>query len=373
LRSLTRNFPIVFSFSVSRQLHSPHFLNTQKAFFSDQHSMKALVFKAYGGPEVQAVMEVPKPKSPQAGELLVKMKACSFNPIDFKRRGGLMKMISPETKWPVIMGYDGSGIVEEVGSGVTRFKPGDEIYCRDKTHGTACEYAIVLDNITARKPVGISFEEAAALPLAALTALQMLRKANFKAGDKIFVSVGAGGVGHFAIQLARAKGASHITSSASGPKVEIVKGLGADHVFDYKSDKIETLPKDFDVVLDMAGEVEKLMPLLKPGGSIVSVTQAFNSTTFEDVGIPVNFIVRTYLWFTSRSLYNMAYYANVNLAGLLLRPNKEDLEELTQLVEARKLRVILTDNVFQGLDKAPEAMAKLESGRVTGKVAVTIG
>jgi len=317
---------------------------------------------------------VPRPAAAGPGEVLIKLKACSFNPIDFKRRKGDLKALRPEKQFPVITGYDGAGVIEAVGDGVSHLKIGDEVFTRvvHDTQGTAAEYCLSYGTVTALKPRSFSFEEAAAVPLAAMTALQMLRKAKFTRGHKVFVAAGAGGVGHYAIQIAKAMGAGHVTTTASGPKIELMKSLGADTVVDYKTEKVSDLPRDFDVVLDMMGESETLMKLVKEGGGIISVTQGFNSDVLKEVGMDAGWIVGTFLWMSSRSLYNQAAALKVNFAGLFLRPNREDLEELAKMADDGKLKSVITDNVFQGLDSAPVAFAKLESGRATGKVVVTI-
>jgi NADPH:quinone reductase-like Zn-dependent oxidoreductase len=188
------------------------------------------------------------------------LQACSFNPIDFKRRQGDLKALRPEKAFPVVTGYDGAGVIEAVGDGVSHLQIGDEVYTRvvHDTQGTAAEYCLSYGTVTALKPRSFSFEEAAAVPLAAMTALQMLRKAKFARGHKVpllhppvadckpladsmvlpvavwcaqvFVAAGAGGVGHYAIQIAKAMGAAHVVTTASGPKIELVKSLGADTV-----------------------------------------------------------------------------------------------------------------------------------------------
>ena len=226
--------------------------------------------------------------------------------------------------------------------------------------------------MTALKPSSLTFAEAAAVPLAALTALQALRKANFKPGDKVFVGAGAGGVGHFAVQIAKALGASSVTSTASGSKMDVVRGLGADVVLDYRNQPLSSLPHDFDVALDMVNEVAQLIPLVKPGGSIVSVSQAMTTQTFADAGITVGYIVSIFMWFTSRSLYAQAAKANVRLSSLFMRATREDLETLSTMFDAGQLKVLVQDNVFNGIGQAPQALAKLEAGRVLGKVTVVL-
>jgi alcohol dehydrogenase len=339
--------------------------------------MKAYQYAAYGGPEVMKLVDTAIPSVP-ANAVRIKVHALSFNPIDFKRRSGALKAVAPDT-FPVILGYDAAGVVDSVGTGVTKFKVGDPVYTRIGKNfpcqGTAAEFTLAAEDMVAPKPTNMSFEEAAAVPLAALTALQMLRRAGFKSGDKVFITAGAGGVGHYAIQLAKLMGASFIASTASAAKHPLVKSLGADEVIDYKTAKYTDAYADrrFDVALDMTNEVVDICKITKKGGTIVSVVGGLNTDTFLHAQLPApGFIVKAFLWFTYRGQYSAASSAGVTLFGLLLRPNADDLEELTKYIESGKVKSIIKDNVFNGMDSCPEAMKLVESGRATGKVVVKL-
>jgi len=288
-----------------------------------------------------------------------------------------MKAIAPDT-FPVIFGYDASGIVDAVGTGATKFQVGDEVYVRTgrqyPSQGTAAEYTIVDEDVIAAKPPTFSHEEAAAVPLAAMTAFQMLRKAGMKRGDKVFISGGAGGVGHYAIQLAKALGASFVASTASEKKIALVKELGCDKVVDYKKEKFTEVYSDrrFDVGLDMTGESSEIAMVVKPGTTVITVVEGINTETLQDAGLQPNLIVRMFLWFSNRKLYNAVEATGAKLYALLLRPNAKDLEEISTYIAAGQVKSIIKDQVFEGISAAPDALKLVESGRATGKVVVKV-
>ena len=221
----------------------------------------------------------------------------------------------------------------------------------------------------------MSFAEAAAVPLAAMTAYQMLKAANFKAGDKVFINAGAGGVGHYAIQIAKALKAGLIVATSSAPKHALLKSLGADEVIDYKTQKYTELYKDrrFDIGLDNAQESLKLISIVKKGGSVISVTEGFTSSTFTDAGLPTpNAIIGSILWALCTSIRWSAWSSGVSFKGLFLRANSVDLETLTKMIENGEIKSEISENIFNGIESSPAAMAKLESGRTTGKIVVNL-
>eukprot|EP00756_Hemistasia_phaeocysticola_P037917 Hpha_TRINITY_DN16728_c0_g2::TRINITY_DN16728_c0_g2_i1::g.78343::m.78343 len=339
-------------------------------------TMQVFQYTKYGGPEVMEMGTAPVPDAP-AGGYRVKVHAFSFNPIDYKRRGGVMKALLPDT-FPVIMGYDASGVVDAVGEGATKFKVGDEVYVRIgreyPSQGTAAEYTIVSEEVIAAKPPTFSHEEAAAVPLAGQTALQMLRRAGIKQGDKVFISGGAGGVGHYAIQLAKIYGASLVVSTASEHKHDLLKELGCDEVVDYKKQKFAEVYSDrrFDVGLDMTGESDEIAKVVKPGVTVISVVHGFSTETLRDAGLQPNLIVRFFVWLGNRSFHNAAEKNGAKLYSLLLRPNAKDLEEISGYIAEGKFRSIIKDQVFEGIQATPEAFKLCESGRATGKLAVKV-
>lgn len=336
-------------------------------------TMKAFTYNKFGDASVTSVTDQPIP-TPPAGAVQIKIKSSSLNPIDYKRRGGAMKMISTEV-FPVTMGYDASGIISAVGEGVTEFKVGDEVYTRvghEFKAGTVAEYTIAHVSKVAPKPKTSSFEEAASYPLAAITAMQMLRKANFKAGDNVFVTAGAGGVGIFLIQLARNGGAARIVTTASSGKHELLKSLGATECIDYKTADYKELFKarPFDIALDLTSEGIPLCSIVKEGGVIVSAVQGFSPATFSDIGMPVGSMFSWILYFMNWSLSSATAAARVTHHGMLLSPNAADLIKLTEAIDSGKCKTVIT--VFEGIEKSADAVAKMESGRTTGKVVIKI-
>src|SRR5215510_3004339 len=239
--------------------------------------MKAILAEHYGGPEVLELAEVPVPKVGPNG-VLVQVHASSVNPIDWKLRRGHLKALM-DFVFPVIWGTDFSGVVTETGSGVTFFKPGDEVYgFKDgrvaKTYrGTYAEFAVVPEKVAARKPANLTHEEAAAIPLAAVTAWQSLvTKGRLKPGNRVLIHAGAGGVGSFAIQIAKALGA-HVAATASSRNQEFLRQLGADVPIDYEKEKIVDKISDCDLVLDGVGKSvwASSLSVLRRGGKLISL------------------------------------------------------------------------------------------------------
>jgi NADPH:quinone reductase-like Zn-dependent oxidoreductase len=235
-----------------------------------KETMKAIRIHVYGGPEVLQYEDVPRPQ-PKANEILVRVHAAGVNPIDWKLREGYLS-----APLPMIMGIDFSGLVESVGSEVTKHRPGDAVFGQvaDESGGYA-EYAVAMESDVARKPEGLDHIRAAALPVAGLVPWQALfDTANLAAGQKVLIHGAAGGVGSFAVQFAKWKGA-RVIGTASGSHVEQVRQLGADEVIDYRKTKFEEVARDMDVVLDtIGGETqERSWQVLKRGGVLASLVQ----------------------------------------------------------------------------------------------------
>jgi NADPH:quinone reductase-like Zn-dependent oxidoreductase len=236
-------------------------------------TMKAVRIHTYGGPEVLRYEDVPRP-APAAGEVLIKIHAAAVNPVDWKVRAGHLKDML-KYHMPLIPGWDAAGVIEDVGAGVARLKRGDEVYTRpDITRdGTYAEYIAVREREVALKPKSLDHVHAAAIPLAALTAWQALFDAGgLSAGQRVLIHAAAGGVGSFAVQLAKWKGA-YVIGTASAHNHEFLCGLGADETIDYNTRRFEDEVHDVDMVLDaMAGETQKRSwKTLKPGGILVSI------------------------------------------------------------------------------------------------------
>jgi NADPH:quinone reductase-like Zn-dependent oxidoreductase len=237
---------------------------------TEKQTMKAIQIHAYGGPDVLQYEDVPQPR-PKANEILVRVYAAGVNPVDWKIREGHIPV-----PLPMIMGIDFSGVVESVGSGVTKFHPGDAVFGQvaDES-GSYAERAVAMESEIARKPEGLDHLRAAALPVAGLTPWQALfDTANLTAGQTVLIHGAAGGVGSFAVQFAKWRGA-RVLGTASGAHVEQVRQLGADEVIDYRKTKFEEVARDVDVVLDtIGGETqERSWPVLKRGGVLVSLVE----------------------------------------------------------------------------------------------------
>lgn len=247
--------------------------------------MRAMVIDRYG----KVPMHLAEMPTPEIGEyeVLAEIHAASINPIDFKIRDGKVKLLV-EYKMPLILGNDFSGVVAKVGAKVTRFKAGDEIYARPRKSkiGTFAEYIAIHEDDIALKPKNLNFEEAASIPLVGLTSYQALTDIlQLKKGQKILIQAGAGGVGTFAIQLAKLMGAT-VATTASEAGANLVKSLGADEIINYKTEKFEEILKNYDAVFDtLGGEIlEKSFGIIKDGGKLVSVSGLPNARFGKEYG-----------------------------------------------------------------------------------------
>jgi NADPH:quinone reductase-like Zn-dependent oxidoreductase len=332
--------------------------------------MKSAIADTYGGPEVMQLDDVPVPRVGPNG-LLVRIHASSVNPVDWKLRKGLLRAVR-DVRFPVIWGADLSGVVAEAGAAVTLFKPGDEVYgFKDgyvaKTYrGTYAEYAVVPETALALKPAGLSHEEAASVPLAALTAWQALvKQGRLKRGDRVLVHAGAGGVGIFAIQIAKAFGA-YVAATASSRNQDFLRELGADLAIDYQSQKLEEQGASYNLVLDGVGKAvwRSSFAVLKPGGRLVSLL----------VPVPERPVGK--LYFLAAAASQIAIHtARALLSGKMLRftmakPRGGELEKITALIEAGKICPVV-QQVYP-LEQIAEAHRVSEAGHVRGKLVVRI-
>jgi alcohol dehydrogenase len=333
--------------------------------------MRAFVLSGYGGPDQTALADVPRP-SPRAGELLVRVHAAGLNPVDFKTRAGMLRIIR-NYPLPIVMGNDLAGVVEAVGSSVTRFARGDRVFARvDKdVLGAFAEYAVVDENHAARMPASLDFASAAAVPLAALTALQALRdELHLGNGERIFIPGGAGGVGTFAIQLAKHFGA-HVATTASARGEALVRRLGADVVVDYTRERFEEHLSDYDCAFDLLGgdTLVHLFAVLKRGGKVVSIAGLPEPLTArKDLGRGIG--LAALFWLASLPTRLRAARRAVSYRYLFMHPSGSDLAQLAALIDDGKLEVVV-DRVFP-FEEASQAMAYLESGRAKGKVVLAM-
>jgi NADPH:quinone reductase-like Zn-dependent oxidoreductase len=333
--------------------------------------MLALVLSRYGGPEHTALTDVPQP-SPRTGELLVRVHAAGLNPVDFKTRAGALKIIH-NYPLPIVMGNEFSGVVEAVGPGVMRFAKGDRVFARVNKDimGAFAEYAVVHEDHAARMPTSLDFPSAAAVPLAALTALQALRdELRLSADERIFIPGATGGVGTFAIQIAKQLGA-HVATTASPRGEALVKRLGADVVIDYSRERFEYKLSGYDCAFDLLGgdTLTRLWSVLKPGGRVVSIAGMPEPVTArKDLGRGSG--LAALFWVASLTTRLRAARHGLSYRYLFMHPSGADLAYLASLIDAKKLEVVI-DRVFS-FSEAKEAMAYLETGHAKGKVVLAM-
>jgi NADPH:quinone reductase-like Zn-dependent oxidoreductase len=329
--------------------------------------MRAFVLSRYGGPEYTALTDVPQP-SPRAGEILVRVHAAGLNPVDFKTRAGALKIIR-NYPLPIVMGNELSGVVEAVTPRVMRFAKGDRVFARvDKDiMGAFAEYAVVNESHATQMPASLDFPSAAAVPLAALTALQGLRdELHLSAGQSIFIPGGAGGVGTFAIQIAKRLGA-YVATTASPRGEALVKRLGADVVIDYTRDRFEDRLSGYDCAFDLLGgdTLRRLWPVLKPGGRVVSIAgMPEPETARKDLGRGIG--LAALFWLASLTTRLRAAHHGLTYRYLFMHASGTDLAYLASLIDGKCLEVVI-DRIFP-FAEAKEAMAYLETGRAKGKV-----
>lgn len=332
--------------------------------------MKAFSINRYAKKGLLQATEMPEPVL-QEKDVLVQVHAASVNQLDSKIRDGEFKLLLPY-RFPLILGHDVAGVITQVGSGVRRFKVGDEIYARpDKDRiGTFAEFIAINENDIAIKPQNLTMEEAASIPLVGLTAWQALvEKAGLKQGQKVFIQAGSGGVGTFAIQLARYLGAT-VATTTSADNSELVKTLGADVVIDYRKEDFETILQDYDVVLNSQDPktLEKSLRILKPGGKLISISGPPDPDFAKEIGL--SWLLRTILFFLSYSTRRKAKRSKVHYSFLFMKASGNQLSKITSLLESGTIRPVL-DKVFP-FESTNKALAYIENGRAKGKVVIRV-
>jgi NADPH:quinone reductase-like Zn-dependent oxidoreductase len=331
--------------------------------------MRAYVLHRYGSAEGSQLDDVPSPV-PGATEILVRVRAAGLNPVDFKFRQGKLKVIS-RPKLPFVLGNEISGEVIATGSAVTRFRPGDRIFARLAKYGGGgfAEQVCVDEAYAAHMPKNIDFATAAAVPLAGLTALQALRdELGVGPGQNVFISAGAGGVGTFAIQIAKWLGARVVTTASKRGEA-LVRSLGADEVIDYTTQDIAQQGRRFDAGFDLIGgeTLEKALGIMKPGAKVVSVAGIPEpQTAYKD--LERGWALAALFWIASFKVRAQARKMNVSYRFLFMHPSGAELAELGQLIEQEKLKVIV-DRKFP-FEQIADAMAYVESAKAKGKVVV---
>jgi NADPH:quinone reductase-like Zn-dependent oxidoreductase len=309
--------------------------------------MKAAYIKQYGDVDNLIVGDVPKP-SISSTQVLIKVMAAGVNPVDFHIRNGMLED-SGTHELPLVLGWDAAGIVSEVGPHVTDFKLGDEVYVYSPLteQGTQAEYLAVNADIVAHKPASLNFIQSAAVPLAALTALQALTThGELQKGQLVLIHNASGGVGSFAVQIAKHLGA-YVIATGSQAKKDFIMGLGADEFIDYKQDDFEQHVSNIDLVFVAVGGnniVERSLVVIKPNGRLISLLDEIDE--------------------------KKAQSQNIHYARMIVEPSKIGLNTIADMLESNQLQVTI-DSVFS-LDDAKKAMIKSESARATGKIVIEV-
>jgi NADPH:quinone reductase-like Zn-dependent oxidoreductase len=332
--------------------------------------MRAFVLRRYGKKSELELAKMPAPE-PRDDEVLVQVHAAGVNLLDSKIRDGEFKLILPY-RLPLVLGHDVAGEVVKVGSRVQQFKPGDQVYARvdDFRIGTFAEFVPVKESSLALKPKALTMEEAASIPLVALTAWQALvEKAKLQRGQKVFIQAGSGGVGTFAIQLAKHLGAT-VATTTSTANTALVKSLGADVVIDYKTQGFEAVLRDYDVVLNSqdARTLEKSLRVLKPGGQLISISGPPDPEFAREIGAPA--FIRLVTRLLSAGTRRKARSRGVGYSFLFMKANGSQLREITRLFDAGVIKPVI-DRVFP-FEQTNEAMAYVEAGRAKGKVVIKV-
>lgn len=332
--------------------------------------MKALTFQRYGkSPEI-GITELPRPTL-KPDEMLVEVHAAGLNPIDNMITTGIFKAVLP-FQLPATIGSDLAGVVVEVGHNVTRFKPGDEVFASifDQGTGSLAEFAVVPQQLAAPKPANLDFVQAASIPMVGLTSWQALKeRAQLKQGQKVFIPAGSGGIGTFAIQLAKHLGA-HVGTTTSTGNIPLVKRLGADEVIDYKKQAFEQVLRGYHVVLGtIRGDaLEESVSILKPGGQIISLIGPLD-TPFAHTR-KLNLMLRLIFGLMSRKIIRKASAHGAGYSFLFVRPDGEQLDRIGELLSAGHVSPVI-DKVFPW-EQATQALAYLAQGHAKGKVVVQI-
>jgi alcohol dehydrogenase len=332
--------------------------------------MKAFIIDRYGSGARLRVGEMPDPVM-REDDVLVQIHAAGVNVLDSKIRSGEFKLILPY-RMPLILGHDVAGVVVRVGPRVRRFKPGDEVYARpaDGRIGAFAQCIAIKEDDVAIKPKALSMAEAASIPLVGLTAWQaLIEKAGLKKGQKIFIQAGSGGVGTFAIQLAKHVGAT-VATTTSTDNVNLVRSLGADIVIDYKKDDFGNILSDYDVVLNSLDKLtlEKSLRVLKPGGRLISISGPPDPDFARDMG--ASWMLKVVMRVLSYGVRVKAKRGQVNYSFLFMRANGDQLTEITALIDSGIIRPVV-DRVFP-FESTNEALAYVEAARARGKVVVQV-
>ncbi|ENN84330.1 putative zinc-binding protein oxidoreductase [Rhizobium freirei PRF 81] len=332
--------------------------------------MKAFLIDRYAKGGAVRLGQSPEPEL-RENDVMVQVHAAGVNPLDAKIRDGEFKLILPY-RLPLILGNDVAGVVVRVGSKVRSFKPGDEVYARPNKDriGTFAEFIAMDEADVAMKPKNLTMEEAASMPLVALTAWQVLvGRANLERGQKVLIHAGSGGVGAVAIQLAKHIGAQ-VATTTSTANVDLVKSLGADVVVDYRKDDFEEVLRGYDVVLNSLGKdtLEKSLRVLKPGGKLISISGPPDPAFARQSSS--GWLLRQVMRLLSAGIRRKSKRHGVTYSFVFMTANGAQLDQITSLIEAGAIRPVM-DKIFP-FESTNEALAYVETGRVKGKVVITV-
>lgn len=332
--------------------------------------MKAFIADRYRTKGALRLGDMPLPAL-RDDDVLVEVHASGLNPLDSKIRDGEFKLILPYRP-PFVLGHDVAGTVVRVGSSVRRFKPGDEVYARprDGRVGTLAEFIAMNEADIALKPKNLSMEEAASIPLVGLTAWQALvERAELKKGQKVLIHAGSGGVGTFAIQLAKHLGA-YVATTASTANIALVKALGADVVVDYRNDDFAAVLQGYDVVLNSLGKdtLERSLAVLRPGGKLISISGPPDPDFAKQKGL--GWLLRQVMRLLSSGIRRKANRRGIGYSFLFMTASGEQLGEITALIEVGEIRPVV-DRIFP-FERANEALDYVDTGRAKGKVVISM-
>ncbi|WP_417886671.1 NADP-dependent oxidoreductase [Zunongwangia sp.] len=326
--------------------------------------MKVLQITKYGDiKDSLKIAEVDTPKI-SGSEILIAVKAAAANPIDYKIVQGHLKDLL-QLDLPTGIGYDVSGEVVKIGNEVQDFKVGDEVFSRvpQEYMGTVAEFVAVDSKVVAHKPENVTFEKAASLPLTGLTAIQALEKVGLKEGDRVLIHAGSGGVGSFAIQYAKAKGAIVYTTTSS-TNLDWVKALGSDRVIDYKNEDYKEVANNLDVVFDTLGNdyTHEAFDIIKEGGSVTTIVGPLDAESAKQMGIE-NYEL-------PEKLTKLIQEKSANYKYTWMQPNGEQLKEIKAMVEDRTIRP--TIDLVYSFQNAVKAYEYLATGRAQGKIIISL-
>jgi NADPH:quinone reductase-like Zn-dependent oxidoreductase len=332
--------------------------------------MKAFILDQYGSKVALRMGETADPEV-RDDDLLIQVHAAGVNLLDAKIRNGEFKLILPY-RTPFVLGHDVAGVVVRVGARVKRFKPGDEVFARPADHhiGSFAELIAVPEKDAALKPKNLTMEQAAAIPLVGLTAWQALvERGQLQKGEKAFIQAGSGGVGTFAIQLAKHLGAT-VATTTSTSNVDLVRGLGADVVVDYKKEDFAARLGDYDLVLhSQDGKVlDKSFRVLRPGGRLISISGPPDPAFARQIGAP--WFVSLFTRLLSAGTRRRARRLNTTFSFLFMKASGDQLREICALLEAGTIRAVV-DRIF-AFPSTNEALAFVEAGRARGKVVIKV-